>query len=134
MTALKTGHVVDFAAALLPHDRQTRDDIAATRTANTYTAAVRKFYKHLVANDFHPTLSLEKMNLQLQAQGDAFTAPPPDVRTRDLDRVLRHLDALPAGETPEAELRRRKVARAGALSLPHGHARLRVLRPEARRY
>jgi len=110
VTALKTGHVVDFAASLLPQNRQTRDDIAATRTANTYTAAVRKFYKHLVANDFHPTLSLEKMTLQLQAQGDAFTAPPPDVRTRDLDRILRHLDAQPTGETPEAELRRRKVA------------------------
>lgn len=110
VTTLTTSQVVDFASALLPQDRQTRDQVGATRTANTYTAAVRKFYKHLIAHDFHPTLSLEKMNLQLQAQSGTFTAPPPDVRTRDLDRILRHLDTQPPGEKPEAELRRLKVA------------------------
>lgn len=110
VTRLTTGQVVDFAASLLPHDHQTRDDVAATRTANTYTAAVRKFYKHLVANDFHPTLTLEKMHLQLAEQGGRFTTPPPDVRTRDLDRILGHLDTQPHGEKPEAELRRLKVA------------------------
>ena len=107
---LTTAHVVDFAASLLPLERQTREDVAATRTAQTYSAAVRKFYKHLVANDLHPDLSLEKMALQLQAQQSGFTAPPPDVRTRDLNRILDYLGALPKGETPEAELRRLKVA------------------------
>lgn len=107
---LTTAHVVDFAASLLPLERQTREDVSATRTAQTYSAAVRKFYKHLVANDLHPDLSLEKMALQLQAQQSGFTAPPPDVRTRDLNRMLDYLATLPKGETPEAELRRLKVA------------------------
>src|SRR5947209_8937536 len=49
VTALTTAHVVDFAAWLLPRERQTREDVAAARTALTYSAAVRKFYKHLVA-------------------------------------------------------------------------------------
>lgn len=110
VTALTTTHVVDFSASLLPTARQTRDDVARTRTANTYVAAVRKFTKHLVAFDHHPGLSLEKMHLQLAAQTGAFSAPPPDVRTRDLDRILKHLDTQPKGEKPAAELRRLKVA------------------------
>ncbi len=109
VTALTTAHVVDFSAALLPRDRQTREEVAAARTAQTYTAAVRKFYKHLVANDYHPALSLEKMHLQLAAQQSGFSAPPPDVRTRDLDRILAYLDAMPKGKTPEQDLRRLKV-------------------------
>lgn len=108
--ALTTAHVVDFAAWMLPRERQTREDVGATRTALTYCAAVRKFYKHLVANDLHPSLSLEKMGLQLAAQQTGFAAPPPDVRTRDLDRILQFLATQPRGEKPEAELRRLKVA------------------------
>ncbi|MHB8644928.1 MAG: tyrosine-type recombinase/integrase [Thermomicrobiales bacterium] len=110
VTALTTGHVVDFAAWLLPRERQTREDVAATRTAQTYTAAVRKFYKHLVANDLHPSLSLEKMGLQLAAQQSGFSAPPPDIRTRDLNRILDFLARQPKEEKPEADLRRLKVA------------------------
>lgn len=109
VTALTTAQVVDFSASLLPQDRQTRDDVAAARTAQTYTASVRKLYKHLVANDYHPTLSLEKMQLQLAAQQSGFSAPPPDVRTRDLDRILAFVDTMPKGKTPEEELRRLKV-------------------------
>src|SRR5438270_14058511 len=70
--SLTTSHVVDFSAWLLPRERQTREDVGATRTALTYCAAVRKFYKHLVANDLHPSLSLEKMGLQLAAQQSGF--------------------------------------------------------------
>lgn len=109
VTALTTAHVVDFSAWLLPRERQTREDVGATRTALTYCAAVRKFYKHLVANDLHPSLSLEKMGLQLAAQQTAFAAPPPDIRTRDLDRILQFLTTQPRGEKPGAELRRLKV-------------------------
>lgn len=108
--SLTTAHVVDFAAWLLPRDRQTREDVGATRTAMTYSAAVRKFYKHLVANDLHPALSLEKMGLQLAAQQSGFSAPLPDIRTRDLDRILKYLKTQPRGGKPEAELRRLKVA------------------------
>ncbi len=110
VTALQTAHVVDFSRSLLPAERQTREDIAAVRTAQTYLAAVRKFYKHLVANDYHPALSIEKMTLLLSAQSSAFHAPPPDIRTRDLDRILKFLASQPKGETPDAELRRVKVA------------------------
>jgi integrase/recombinase XerC len=110
VASLTTAQVVDFAAWMLPRERQTREDVGATRTALTYCAAVRKFYKHLVANDLHPSLSLEKMGLQLAAQQTGFTAPPPDVRTRDLDRILQFLATQPRGEKPEAELRRLKVA------------------------
>ncbi len=110
VSQLTTQQVVDFVAWLLPRERQTREDVGATRTAYTYCAAVRKFYKHLVANDFHPHLSLEKMGLQLAAQQSGFSAPPPDVRTRDLDRILAFLGQQPKGEKPEAELRRLKVA------------------------
>lgn len=109
VTALTTAQVVDFSASLLPADRRTRAEVAATRTAQTYTAAVRKFYKYLVANDRHLTLSLEKMHLLLSAQQSGFAAPPPDVRTRDLDRILAFLGTMPKGTTPEAELRRLKV-------------------------
>jgi integrase/recombinase XerC len=109
VTALTTAHVVDFSTSLLPRDRQTREEVAAARTAQTYTASVRKFYKHLVANDYHPALSLEKMHLQLAAQQSGFAAPPPDVRTRDLDRILAFLDTMPKGKTPEQDLRRLKV-------------------------
>ncbi len=107
---LTTAQVVDFAASLLPRERQTREDVAATRTAQTYCAAVRKFYKHLVANDYHPSLSLEKMGLQLAAQQTGFAAPPPDIRTRDLNRILEFLAQQPKEEKPEADLRRLKVA------------------------
>ncbi len=110
VTDLTTAHVVDFAASLLPRERQTREDVAATRTAYTYCAAVRKFYKHLVANDYHPSLSLEKMGLQLAGQQTGFTAPPPDIRTRDLNRILDFLARQPKEEKPEADLRRLKVA------------------------
>ncbi|MCA1666637.1 MAG: tyrosine-type recombinase/integrase [Thermomicrobia bacterium] len=110
VTELTTTHVVDFAASLLPRERQTREDVAATRTAQTYTAAVRKFYKHLVANDYHPALSLEKMGLQLAGQQTGFTAPPPDIRTRDLNRILDFLARQPKEEKPESDLRRLKVA------------------------
>ncbi len=110
VTALTAGQVVDFAASLLPTERATRDDVARTRTANTYVAAVRKWYKHLVAFDHHPGLALEKMHLQLAAQASGFAAPPPDVRTRDLDRILKHLETQPKGEKAAAELRRLKVA------------------------
>jgi site-specific recombinase XerD len=109
VTALTTAHVVDFSASLLPRDRQTRAEVAAARTAQTYTASVRKFYKHLVANDYHPALSLEKMQLQLAAQQSGFSPPPPDVRTRDLDRILAYVGTMPKGKTPEEELRRLKV-------------------------
>lgn len=109
VTTLTTAQVVDFSASLLPEDRRTRAEVAATRTAQTYTAAVRKFFKHLVANDHHPNLSLEKMHLQLAAQQSGFSAPPPDVRTRDLDRILAFLGTMPKGKTPEADLRRLKV-------------------------
>ncbi len=110
VTELTTAHVVDFAASLLPRERQTREDVAATRTAQTYSAAVRKFYKHLVANDLHPALSLEKMGLQLAAQQSGFSAPPPDIRTRDLNRILDFLARQPKEEKAEADLRRLKVA------------------------
>ncbi|MDQ6603148.1 MAG: tyrosine-type recombinase/integrase, partial [Chloroflexota bacterium] len=110
VTDLTTGHVIDFAASLLPSERQTREDVAATRTAYTYCAAVRKFYKHLVANDYHPSLSLEKMGLQLAGQQTGFTAPPPNIRTRDLNRILDFLARQPKEEKPEADLRRLKVA------------------------
>lgn len=110
VSELTTAHVVDFAASLLPRERQTREEVAATRTAQTYCAAVRKFYKHLVANDLHPSLSLEKMGLQLAAQQSGFSAPPPDIRTRDLNRILDFLARQPRAEKPEAELRRLKVA------------------------
>ena len=110
VTDLTTAHVVDFAASLLPQERQTREEVAATRTAQTYCAAVRKFYKHLVANDYHPTLSLEKMGLQLAGQQTGFSAPPPDIRTRDLNRILDFLAQQPKEEKPEADLRRLKVA------------------------
>jgi integrase len=50
------------------------------------------------------------MGLQLAAQQTGFAAPPPEVRTRDLDRILQFLAAQPHGEKPEAELRRLKVA------------------------
>jgi site-specific recombinase XerD len=109
VTALTAAHVVDFSASLLPEDRKTRAEVAAARTAQTYTASVRKFYKHLVANDHHPALSLEKMNLQLAAQQSGFSAPPPDVRTRDLDRILAFVDTMPKGRDPKEELRRLKV-------------------------
>jgi len=110
VTDLTTAQVVDFAASLLPRERQTREDVAATRTAYTYCAAVRKFYKHLVANEYHPSLSLEKMGLQLAGQQTGFTAPPPDIRTRDLNRILDFLARQPKEEKPEADLRRLKVA------------------------
>ncbi|HEY8291257.1 MAG TPA: tyrosine-type recombinase/integrase [Thermomicrobiales bacterium] len=110
VTDLTTAHVVDFAAWLLPRERETREDVAATRTASTYCAAVRKFYKHLVANDYHPSLSLEKMGLQLAGQQNGFTAPPPDIRTRDLNRMLDFLARQPKEEKPETDLRRLKVA------------------------
>lgn len=110
VTTLTTNHVVDFSASLLPLERQTREDVGATRTAQTYVAAVRKFYKHLVANELHPNLSLERMSLQLSAQQSGFSAPPPDIRTRDLDRILQFLATQPKGERPEAELRPLKVA------------------------
>lgn len=110
VTALAIGQVTDFAAFLTPTDRQTREEIGAMRTAQTYTAAVRKFYKYLVANDFHPALPIEKLNILLAGQQSGFHAPPPEVKTRDLDRILQFLSTQPKGKTAEAELRRLKVA------------------------
>ena len=101
---------------LLAKEQELRDrieEVAALRSLRTYLAAVRRFYAYLAAFDLHPTLATDKLAVRLRAILGRFSPPPPSVRSRDLERLMNHVMALP----PQAEPERGRVSR--SRRVPH---------------
>jgi len=109
VSALTEDHAASFATARMPVDVRSPEDVSRMRTAQTKLAAVRKFYSYLVSFDLHPSLSTEKLRARLSTVMPRFTPPPPDVSTRDLDRILEHVRRLPREGHPARDLRRLKI-------------------------
>lgn len=109
VTALTIDHVVGYVTATAPREARRPEQVSALRTLRTYLAAIRRFYAYLTAFDLHPSLAGDKLAVRLRAVLGRFTPPPPHVRTRDLDRLMSYVAALPAQAEPERELRRLKI-------------------------
>jgi integrase/recombinase XerC len=109
VTALTIDHVLAYVTATAPREARRPGEIAALRTLRTYLAAVRRFYAYLAAFDLHPDLPSDKLAVRLRAILGRFSAPPPNVRTRDLERFMAHIERLPAQADPARELHRLKL-------------------------
>lgn len=109
VTALTIEHVTDFLTVLMPDDLRAPEEVARMRSAQTYLAAVRKFYGFLAAYDLHPTLATDKLRVRVGAIQPRFTPPPPDIQHDDLTRAIIYVKSLPAEGKPGKELRRLKV-------------------------
>lgn len=109
VTALQTEHVTSFAAILVPPDIRTPEEVSQMRTAQNNLSAVRKLCAYLAAYDLHPDLATDRLRVRIAAMMPRFTPPPPDVKLTDLDRIVEHVNAVPAAAKPHLELRRLKV-------------------------
>lgn len=109
VTELAIEHVTSFAAAEMPRDLRTPEDIARMRTLQTQIAAIRKWYAYLAAWDFHPTLSTDRLATRIKALMPRFTPPPPDVYQDDLERIVEYVrTSKPVGDD-RRDLRRLKI-------------------------
>ena len=109
VTTLTEEHVTSFVAALIPDDIRSPEEVSRMRTAQTNLAAVRKLYGYLASYDLHPKLSTEKLRARIAGMMPRFTAPPPDVRTSDLDQIVDYVLRLPHETDANRELRRLKI-------------------------
>ena len=109
VTTLTEEHVTTFVAALIPDEIRSPEEVSRMRTAQTNLAAVRKLYGYLASYDLHPALSTEKLRARIAAMMPRFTAPPPDVRTSDLDQIVDYVLRLPHETDANRELRRLKI-------------------------
>jgi integrase len=109
VTALTEDHVVAFITRFMPDDVRTPEEVSQMRTAQTTLAAVRKFYRYLIAYDLHPAISTEKLRERLATIMPRFTPPPPDVKQGDLERIVDYVRQLPPRPQPAQELRQRKL-------------------------
>ena len=109
VTAIQPDHVTSFAAALVPPDVRTPEEVSRMRTAQNNLSAVRKFCAYLAAYDLHPTLATDRLRVRIAALMPRFTPPPPDVKLEDLDQIVDHVRELPTEAKPQSELRRLKV-------------------------
>ncbi|HYI24194.1 MAG TPA: tyrosine-type recombinase/integrase [Thermomicrobiales bacterium] len=102
-------HVTTFAATIVPEDIHSPEEVSRMRTAQNYLAAVRKFCSWLSAYDYHPNLSTDRIKVRIGAMMPRFSAPPPDVRLPDLERIVEFVSSRPKEEKPHLDLRRLKV-------------------------
>jgi integrase len=109
VTAIHPDHITDFAAALLPEDVRTPEEVSRMRTAQNNLSAVRKFCSYLAAYDLHPSLATDRLRVRISAMMPRFTPPPPDVKLADLQTIVDHVRELPPSPKPATELRRLKV-------------------------
>ena len=109
VTSLCEDHVTDFVASLIPDDIRSPEEVSQMRTAQTYLAAIRKFYSYLATYDLHPTLSTEKLRHRVSAMMPRFTPPPPDVQTSDLDLIVEFVRNGQRETDSTRELRRLKI-------------------------
>ncbi len=109
VTTITPDHVTSFAALLVPPDIRTPEEVSRMRTAQNNLAAVRKFCAYIAAYDHHPTLSTDKIKVQIAAMMPRFTPPPPDVKQHDLEEIVTFVTSGPREEKPHLELRRLKV-------------------------
>ena len=109
VTALRPEHVTSFASVLVPPDIRTPEEVSQMRTAQNNISAVRKFCSYLSSYDLNNDLAGDRIKTRIAAMMPRFTAPPPDVKLSDLDRIVAFVDGLPREEKPNQELRRLKV-------------------------
>ncbi len=109
VTDLREDHVTSFAAAEMPPDLRTPEDISSMRTLQTQLAAIRKWYSYLVAFDFHAELSVDKLQTRISAMMPRFTPPPPDVYKAELEKIVEYVKSVPREDTPAKDLRRLKI-------------------------
>src|SRR5688572_21184011 len=109
VSALRTDHVTSFAAILVPPDIRTPEEVSQMRTAQNNISAVRKLCSYLSSYDLNADLAGDRIKTRIAAMMPRFTAPPPDVKLSDLDRIVAFVDQLPRVEKPNQELRRLKV-------------------------
>ena len=109
VTALRPDHVTSFASMLVPPDIRTPEEVSQMRTAQNNISAVRKFCSYLSSYDLNGDLAGDRIKTRVAAMMPRFTAPPPDVKLSDLDRIVAFVDEAPREEKPIQELRRLKV-------------------------
>ncbi len=109
VTALRPEHVTSFASMLVPPDIRTPEEVSQMRTAQNNISAVRKFCSYLSSYELNAELAGDRIKTRIAAMMPRFTAPPPDVKLSDLDRIVAFVDQLPREEKPGQELRRLKV-------------------------
>lgn len=109
ITAITTDHITSFAATIVPFDIRTPEEVSRMRTAQNNLAAVRKFCAYISAYDLHPDISTDRLKVRIAAMMPRFTPPPPDVKLRDLERIVSHVTTGPREAKPHLELRRLKV-------------------------
>jgi integrase/recombinase XerC len=109
VTALRPEHVTSFASILVPPDIRTPEEVSQMRTAQNNISAVRKLCSYLSSYDLNTDLAGDRIKTRIAAMMPRFTAPPPDVKLSDLDRIVAFVDGLPREEKPNQELRRLKV-------------------------
>jgi integrase/recombinase XerC len=109
VTALRPEHVTSFAAMLVPPDIRTPEEVSQMRTAQNNISAVRKLCSYLSSYDLNTDLAGDRIKTRIAAMMPRFTAPPPDVKLSDLDRIVAFVEGLRREEKPSQELRRLKV-------------------------
>lgn len=109
VTILTPDHVVDYVTANSPVEARLPEQIAALRTIRTYLAAIRRFCAYLAAFDLHPTLATDKLGARLRLVLGRFSPPPPNVRSRDLERLVEYATGRPAQTDPVHTLSRLKT-------------------------
>ena len=109
VTALRPEHVTSFASMLVPPDIRTPEEVSQMRTAQNNISAVRKLCSYLSSYDLNNDLAGDRIRTRIAAMMPRFTAPPPDVKLTDLDRIVAYVDGLTREEKPNHELRRLKV-------------------------
>lgn len=107
--ALTIEHVTGYVTARTPVEARRPEEVASLRTLRTYLAAVRRFYAYLAAFDLHPELATDKLNVRLRAIMGRFSPPLPNVRSRDLDRLIEYVQSLAPRPEGERELARLKT-------------------------
>jgi site-specific recombinase XerD len=109
VTALTIEQVIGYVTASTPSEVRRPDQIAALRTVRTYLAAIRRFYTYLAAFELHPTLATDKLTVRLRLVLGRFSPPLPNVRSRDLERLIEYAAASLPRPEPARELARLKT-------------------------
>jgi integrase len=109
VSALHPDHITAFAAAIIPPDIRSPEEVARMRTAQNHISAVRKLCAYLSSYDLNPNLATDRLKVRIAALMPRFTPPPPDVKIGDLERIVSFVDQLPRESKPPAELRRLRL-------------------------